>query len=134
MNDELNLDKEGSIWIMESIEEDLKRVYHHFRSITNENERLRKKNEELKSEAYKDEELLKMKTEYDSMKEDYYRGFPITKEEESKINEWVSKLPPANTGTIGGRFKYVFYPTSIGTSAKIVDGVTGQELTFRDLI
>ena len=134
MDNELDLKKDEPVWILESIEEDLKRVYGHFRSITDENEWLRKKNEELKSEAYKDEELLKLKTEYDSMKEDYYRGFPITKKEESKINEWVSKLPVANIGAIGGRFKYVFYPTSIGTTAKIVDSVTGQELTFRDLI
>ena len=73
MEGKLNL-KEGGIRIMDSIENDLKRIYDHYRKVVNENDYLRKENERLKSEAYKDEELSKIQTTYEKMKGDYYRG------------------------------------------------------------
>ena len=98
---------------MDSIENDLKRIYDHYRKVVNENEYLRKENDRLKSEAYKDEELSKMKEKYDQMSKDYYRGFPISEEEEKKINEWIEKQiekHPSGRSTIGGRFTYEFFP------------------------
>lgn len=134
MEKELNLKEEGRvIWIHESIEEDLKRVYDHFRSVNNRNEYLEEEIKKLKSEKYKDEELTKMKEQYDRMLEDYYRGFPISKAEKQKIGEWIDKLPKSNEGAIGGRFRYEFVPTSIGTIGTIIDTFTGEKLTFQDL-
>ena len=135
MEDKLNL-KEGGIWIMDSIENDLKRIYDHYRKVVNENEYLRKENERLKSEAYKDEELSKMKEKYDQMSKDYYRGFPISEEVDKKINEWIEKQMekhPSGRSTIGGRFTYEFFPTSIGTAGSIIDGLTGDKFTFQEL-
>lgn len=133
MEKELNL-KKGSIFIYESIEEDLNRIYDHYRKVVNENQYLRTENERLKSETYKDEELSKMKEQYEKMKSDYYRGFPISKKQEEKISKWIDKLPQVNKGAIGGRFHYHFFPTSIGTMGKIIDGVTNQEFIFQDFI
>lgn len=134
MEKELNLKEEGRpIWILESIEEDLKRVYDHFRSVNNRNEYLEEEIKKLKSEKYKDEELTKMKEQYDRMMEDYYRGFPISKKEQQKIGEWIDKLPKSNEGVIGGRFRYEFVPTSIGTIGTIIDTFTGEKLTFQEL-
>lgn len=134
MEKELNLKEEGRpIWILESIEEDLKRVYDHFRSVNNRNEYLEEEIKKLKSEKYKDEELTKMKEQYDRMMEDYYRGFPISKKEQQKIGEWIDKLPKSNEGAIGGRFRYEFVPTSIGTIGTIIDTFTGEKLTFQEL-
>ena len=135
MKDKLNL-KEGGIWIMDSIENDLKRIYDHYRKVVNENEYLRKENERLKSEAYKDEELSKMKEKYDQMSKDYYRGFPISEKEEKKIDEWIEKQMekhPSGRSTIGGRFTYEFFPTSIGTDGSIIDGLTGDKFNFQEL-
>ena len=135
MEDKLNL-KEGGIWIMDSIENDLKRIYDHYRKVVNENEYLRKENDRLKSEAYKDEELSKMKEKYDQMSKDYYRGFPISEEEEKKINEWIEKQiekHPSGRSTIGGRFTYEFFPTSIGAAGSIIDGLTGDKFNFQEL-
>ena len=50
--------------------------------------RLEETNKKLRSEHYEDEELQKMKQEVKDMKEDYYRGFPISKEEKEAIDEW----------------------------------------------
>jgi hypothetical protein len=135
MEDKLNL-KEGGIWIMDSIENDLKRIYDHYRKVVNENEYLRKENDRLKSEAYKDEELSKMKEKYDQMSKDYYRGFPISEKEEKKINEWIKQQMekhPSGRSTIGGRFTYEFFPTSIGTAGSIIDGLTGDKFNFQEL-
>ena len=115
------------------IKKSLQDVYNQFRAIKIRNEYLEKENERLKSEAYKDEELAKMKERYDKMSEDYYRGFPISEEEEKKINEWIQALTKADTGASGGRFIYRFYPTALGTACTIEDGVTGEKFTFREL-
>lgn len=137
MDDKLNL-KDGGIWIMDSIENDLKRIYDHYRSVVNENEYLRKENERLKSEAYKDEELSTMKERYDKMKSDYYRGFPISEKENERIKDWINNLTkdevPTKIGAIGGRFTYRFTPTSIGIIGTIEDSITGEKLTFQELI
>ena len=85
-------------------------------------------NAELKAENWKDEQLQAMKEDYESMKEAYYRGFPITEAQAEAISEWKDKhwtnqhnAPDsrsrlAKQGAIGGAFEYRFVPTSIGTS------------------
>ena len=125
--------KEGAMWLTDTLKNVLQEVYDHYRSVVKTNDYLRKENERLKSEAYKDEELAKMKEQYEKMEADYRRGFGISEAEDKKIRDWMDKLPQANTGAIGGRFTYQFICTSIGEVGKVKDGVTGEELTFRDL-
>ena len=55
--------------------------------------RLEKENNELKNHAYKDKELAEMRDNLNKMKSEYYRGFPISEDEEHKINEWIEKQP-----------------------------------------
>ena len=95
-----------------------------------------KENARLKEEAYKDEELAKMKERYDRMSDDYYRGFPISEKEAEKIHEWQDKLlkeHPGNAGAIGGRFRYEFIPTGIGVAGTVIDSFTGEKLQFQEL-
>lgn len=75
-----------------------------------------------------------MKKIYDEMKADYYRGFPISKEEQNVINEWQEnhltnhhnlktlEQKASFGGAIGGNFKFEFIPTSIGTIGICVCG------------
>lgn len=137
MDDKLNL-KDGGIWIMDSIENDLKRIYDHYRSVVNENKYLRAENERIKSEKYQDEELSTMKERYEKMESDYYRGFPISEKENERIKDWINNLTkdevPTKIGAIGGRFTYRFTPTSIGIIGTIEDSITGEKLTFQELI
>lgn len=125
--------KDQGMFLIHDMKALLQEVYDHYRSVELQNDYLREENEHLKSEAYKDEELAKMKEEYERMKADYQRGFTISEEEHNKIAEWAKTLPKASSGAIGGRFKYVFYPTSIGTAGEIVDNVTGKKFTFCEL-
>ena len=135
MDEKLEL-KDGNIWIMEDIKKTLQQVYDHYRSVCNRNDYLKKEIEKVKSEKYTDEELSRLKSEYDRMKSDYYRGFPISEEEDKNIKEWIKnqqKKNPGIGGAAGGRFTYRFTPTGLGTAGTIIDGFTGDEFTFQEL-
>ena len=135
MDEKLEL-KDGNIWIMEDIKKTLQQVYDHYRSVCNRNDYLKKEIEKVKSEKYADEELSRLKSEYDRMKSDYYRGFPISEEEDKNIKEWIKnqqKKNPGIGGAAGGRFTYKFTPTGLGTVGTIIDGFTGDEFTFQEL-
>lgn len=135
MDEKLEL-KDGNIWIMEDIKKTLQQVYDHYRSVCNRNDYLRKEIEKVKSEKYADEELSRLKSEYDRMKSDYYRGFPISEEEDKNIKEWIKNQQEKNPGiggVSGGRFTYKFIPTGLGTSGTIIDSFTGDEFTFQEL-
>ena len=129
----LDLKKDGVVWLLDPIERELQKVYDHFRAIVNENAQLKEENERLKSEHYKDEELLKMKAKLYEMSTFYYKGFPITEEEEKRIWEWMKQIEKGSNSTIGGRFYYEFVPTSIGVAGTIIDSVTGKRFTFQEL-
>lgn len=135
MDEKLEL-KDGNIWIMEDIKKTLQQVYDHYRSVCNRNDYLKKEIEKVKSEKYTDEELSRLKSTYDKMKSDYYRGFPISEEEDKNIKEWIKnqqKKNPGIGGAAGGRFTYKFTPTGLGTSGTIIDSFTGDEFTFQEL-
>lgn len=135
MDEKLEL-KDGNIWIMEDIKKTLQQVYDHYRSVCNRNDYLKKEIEKVKSEKYADEELSRLKSEYDRMKSDYYRGFPISEEEDKNIKEWIKNQQEKNPGiggATGGRFTYKFTPTGLGTSGTIIDSFTGDEFTFQEL-
>lgn len=114
-------------------------------------ERLQGENARLKEEYYKDNELSAMKKELSDTKrmfqkliEDYNRGFPISKEEDEKIEAWKRKhLEEAHGaktskerlnigGAIGGVFKYEFTPTSIGVIGR-VKCHCGEEHIFQEI-
>lgn len=135
MDEKLEL-KDGNIWIMEDIKKTLQQVYDHYRIVCNRNNYLTKEIEKVKSEKYADEVLLKMRSEYEKMKSDYYRGFPISEEESKKIKEWMNKQiekNPSTGGAIGGRFSYKFIPTGVGTIGIVIDGITDETFTFSEI-
>lgn len=106
---------------------------------------LEKQNQELRDEKYKDNELSRMESELKTMKEDYYRGFPISEEEQKSIREWMDKhdeeVHHAHTlgdklklgGCCGGRYTYEFTPTSIGTIGTVKCSC-GAKFTFQDMV
>ena len=107
-------------------------------------EYLEEQNQKLRDEKYKDNELLRMEAELKAMKEDYYRGFPISEEEQKSIREWMDKhdeeVHHARTlgdklklgGCCGGRYTYKFTPTSIGTIGTVKCSC-GAELIFQEI-
>lgn len=106
---------------------------------------LKKQNQELRDEKYKDNELSRMESELKTIKEDYYRGFPISEEEQKSIREWMNKhdeeVHHARTpddklklgGCCGGRYTYEFTPTSIGTIGTVKCSC-GAKFTFQDMV
>ena len=135
MDEKLEL-TDGSICIIKDIKKTLQQVYDHYRIICNRNDYLMEEIEKVKSEKYVDEELSRLKSEYDKIKSDYYRGFPISEEEDKNIKEWIKNQQEKNPGiggAAGGRFTYKFTPTGLGTVGTIIDGFTGDEFTFQEL-
>ena len=134
--EKLELRDDCPVSINQKIEKVFQELYDHYRVVVNSNEYLRKENERLKSEGYKDEEMSKMKNRYDEMCADYYRGFPISEEEDERIGKWeleMEKKHPGHGGAIGGRFHFEFRPTSIGTIGVVVDDFTNEKLEFQSL-
>ena len=136
MDEKLELKEDRPILLLDDIKVSFQKLYDHYRLMSARIEHLKKENERLKSNVYKDEELTKMESEYDRMKEDYFRGFPISESDEKRINKWKEKIIamyPTGKTAIGGRFKYIFYATSIGTSGDIKDTISGETFEFQEL-
>ena len=86
-----------------------------------------------------------MKEQLDKMKAKYYRGFPISKQEEIAIKEWKEKheeevhglktsLQRMNAqGVSGGGYSYIFYPTAIGCSGVVKCNACGEEFEFCEI-
>ena len=106
---------------------------------------LEEENKKLKEEHFKDDELAKMKSKLETARKNLYRGFPISEDEDKKIEDWCNKHDVekhglntlskklASGGCIGGRYSYHFVPTSIGTVGKVICGKCGESFTFQDL-
>lgn len=106
-------------------------------------EALRNENRKLKDEHYKDTKMSDMKERLEKMQKEYYRGFPISEEEQEAIEDWKKKHDEEDhgytpemrmkaEGCCGGRYKYVFVPTSLGVSGKIVCHC-GAEFEFQEI-
>lgn len=83
--------------------------------------------ERLRSENWKDEQLLSMQKTVQEAVSDMNRGFPISKEELASIHEWmrnhdtkIHNNPNQYHGASGGGFEFVFYPTGIGTAGDCI--------------
>ena len=127
--DKLNFENGEPIFCITPIEDSLQQVYNNYKALSGLCNYLMEENKRLKSESYKDEELSKMKKDYDRMKKDYLRGFPISEEEFKKISEWCEK----NFASRNASFHYEFFPTALGVSGKIVDDYTKQKFEFKEI-
>ena len=58
--------------------------------------------------------------------------FYIDKEQRIKIREWYVKLPECDIGAIGGRLRYEFTPTSLGTVLKVTDSFSKTQIDVTD--
>lgn len=58
--------------------------------------------------------------------------FVLTNEETERILEWKSKHAPADCGASGGRYRFVFIPTRLGTITQVQDIITGAKLDLTD--
>ena len=135
MDEKLQLNDDRQIFVFDDIKDSLQKVYDQFRRLKYENEHLLEENKRLKSESYKDKELAQMKASYVKMQDDYYRGFPISKEEMERIHKWMDKIigngPDMKINS--ARFYYKFYPTPLGVSGEVIDSISGQKFEFQEI-
>ena len=104
---------------------------------------LEEENKKLKEDNYKDTELQNIKQQLEKMKKDYWRGFPISEDEEESIEEWKKKhdekvhgytkeMRMKAEGVSGGRYSYRFCPTALGTSG-VIRCSCGAEFEFQEI-
>lgn len=126
------------IFRKEEFEKNIKSIKEIYECTERMNTILQEKNYQLKEEYDKDEEIQKMKIKLEEMRSSIYRGFPISEEEEKRIQEWKEKHEKeahngsSYAGAIGGRYSYYFVPTSIGTSGTIKCNC-GAEFEFQEI-
>lgn len=118
----------GKFTEIKDIENLCEQLIYTFKQQEEANKQLRAANATLKSETYAQDEVARMEKRYKEMQEDYYRGFPISKEEDKAIAAWQkahtenihnAKTPQqklALEGVSGGRWSFIFVPTSLGIS------------------
>jgi hypothetical protein len=60
--------------------------------------------------------------------------FTLTNKQKEKIKAWMDSIPNPDeyTGAIGGRFSFIFIPTSIGTVVIVTDSISKTELDATD--
>lgn len=97
---------------------------------------LREENNLLKTEHYKDDVISELKKENQELKHKLRNFFCISDDERNEISMWKKSLDEKyqrQVGAIGGGYKYIFVPTSIGTLCKIVTSDGKFEFVFRDI-
>lgn len=129
--------------IFENTHELIKELKNRFDKQEDRIKYLEERNKKLQKENWAEEKCQKMENRYNAMLSEYYRGFPISEEEQEKITAWKKQHDlekhHADTldkrvrldGVSGGRFKYIFIPTSLGTLGYIQCNC-GEKFCFRD--
>ena len=107
--------------------ESLKQKYKRLEII---NENLKEENEEHRNKTYEIGYVSKLREENKRLKEDYYRGFPISKEEKEAINKW--KTEHYKTCNRIGGCSYHFYPTDLGI-AGVIQCSCGAKFEFQEI-
>ena len=125
--------KDGKLIEVPEIKKIAEQLVERYKYQSEQYNMLREENDKLKNRVWEKEEISKLKNERDLYKQQLSFGFGITKEENDKINQWISNRETKDTGAIGGRYEYRFFPTGIGTICKIVDTINNESFTFREL-
>lgn len=109
-----------------------------------QNAELKAENERLHSAYDKDAAVAELKQELKELRDMYACAFCITKEQQERIDAWkkehdgeVHGIWTADDriragGCCGGRYTYIFVPTSIGTSGTIRCHC-GAEFEFKEI-
>lgn len=95
-------------------------------------ERVEKENEQHRNEIYEKEYVSKLREENKRLKEDYHRGFPISKEEKEAINNWANEHYKTCPYKRAGYYSYHFHPTPLGVSGS-VECSCGAKFEFQEI-
>ena len=59
-------------------------------------------------------------------------NFSLTEKQKEKLSEWIRLLPDKIEGAIGGRYTFLFTPTSIGIAVSVRDNITQLEIDLTE--
>lgn len=124
-------ERSSDILFGRGISRQLKEIEEEYNNLKERNMNLQKENDRLKSEHYKDLELTALKDKCDKFEKDLLRGFPISEEEQEKINKWYDFHKMENPEREHGYLEYRFTPTEVGTFGDVVCSC-GVQFTFQE--
>lgn len=112
-----------------TLDELLEMIKNKYEHLELHKKRVEEENEQHRNETYEKDYVSKLREENKQLKEDYYRGFPISKEEKEAIDKWLNEHYKT-CGRIG--YSYHFYPTELGI-AGIVQCSCGAKFEFQEI-
>jgi hypothetical protein len=56
----------------------------------------------------------------------------LTAQQRQKYYDWRANRPPRSDGVSGGRYTWMYTPTTLGTVIKVVDNCTEEEIDLSD--
>jgi hypothetical protein len=113
-----------------TLDELLEMLKNKYERLELHKERVEKENEQHRNKTYEKGYVSKLREENKRLKEDYYRGFPISKEEKEAIDKWTTEHYKT-CSRIGG-CSYHFYPTELGV-AGVVQCSCGAKFEFQEI-
>ena len=106
------------------IDELVESLRRKFKDQEEELARIKKENEHLKSEHYKDEEISRLKKKVETLHKRLIRSFEVTEDEWDEIHKWLADKDSRGAS-------YIFEPTGLGDFCKV--RCQGEEFIFREL-
>lgn len=113
-----------------TLDELLEMIKNKYKHLELHKERVEKENEQHRNETYEKDYVSKLREENKRLREDYFRGFPISKKEKEAIDKWAIehyKTCPYRRG-----YSYHFYPTELGVSG-VVQCSCGEKFEFQEI-
>lgn len=114
-----------------TLDELLEMIKNKYEHLELHKKRVEEENEQHRNKIYETQYVSKLREENKRLKEDYYRGFPISKEQKESIEKWADEhyktCPYKRFG-----YNYRFYPTPLGVSGS-VQCLCGAEFEFQEI-
>lgn len=114
-----------------TLDELLKMIKNKYEHLELHKKRVEEENEQHRNKIYETQYVSKLREENKRLREDYFRGFPISKEQKEAIDKWANEhYKTCSYKRVG--YGYHFYPTPLGVSG-VVQCSCGAKFEFQEI-
>lgn len=113
-----------------TLDELLEMIKNKYKHLELHKERVEKENEQHRNKIYEKDYVFKLREENKRLREDYFRGFSISKEQKESIEKWADEHYKTCKYNVG--YGYHFYPTPLGVSG-VVQCSCGEKFEFQEI-
>lgn len=114
-----------------TLDELLEMIKNKYKHLELHKKRVEEENEQHRNKIYETQYVFKLREENKRLREDYFRGFPISKEQKESIDKWADEhYKTCSYKRVG--YGYHFYPTPLGVSG-VVQCSCGAKFEFQEI-